>query len=161
MSQEVNAYLTFSVGTNVFGVHVEKVIEIKEYTSPKSVPESMSYVKGVTDHREQIIPIIDAAAKFNLGQVEITPQSCIVVLEIKKADGNGMMSIGILVDAVSDVFEADESMLKAIETDYKPGYILASYQNEDDLIMILNADKIFSEKDIISLGEVLEAVKKD
>ncbi len=161
MSQEVNAYLTFSVGTNVFGVHVEKVVEIKEYTSPKSVPESMSYVKGVVDHREQIIPIIDAAAKFNLGAVEITPQSCFVVLEVEKVNGQGMMSVGVLVDAVSDVFEADESMLKTIETDYKPGYILASYQNNDDLIMILNVDKIFSEKDIISLGEVMEAAKKD
>ncbi len=159
MSQEVNAYLTFSLGDNVFGIHVEKVVEIKEYTVPKSVPESMSYVKGVTDHREQIIPIIDAAAKFNLGEVPITPQSCIVVLEINKADGSGMMSVGILVDAVSDVFEADDSMLKTIETDYRPGYISASYQNAEDLIMILNVDKIFSEKDIISLDEVLKAVK--
>ncbi len=159
MSQEVNAYLTFSLGKNIFGIHVEKVVEIKEYTAPKSVPESMSYVKGVTDHREQIIPIIDAAAKFNLGEVAITPQSCIVVLEINKTDGKGMMSVGILVDAVSDVFEADESMLKSIDTDYRPGYISASYQNADDLIMVLNVDKIFSEKDIISLDEVLNAVK--
>ncbi|MBR8537049.1 chemotaxis protein CheW [Carboxylicivirga mesophila] len=159
MSQEVNAYLTFAVGNNIFGVHVEKVVEIKEYAAPKSVPESMSYVKGVADHREQIIPIIDAAAKFNLGEINITPQSCIVVLEIDKADGSGMMSIGVLVDAVSDVFETDESKLKAIETDYKPGYISASYQNGDDLVMILNADKIFSEKDIINLGEVVKAVK--
>lgn len=159
MSQEVNAYLTFSIGDNLFGIHVEKVIEIKEYTQPKAVPESMAYVKGVTDHREQIIPVVDAAAKFNLGQIEITPQSCIVVLDINKVDGSGIMSVGILVDNVSDVFEADESKLRAIDNDYKPGYILSSYQNNDDLIMILNADKIFSETDIISIGEIMNAVK--
>lgn len=160
MSQDVNAYLTFSIGDNTFGVHVEKVIEIKEYTEPKSVPESMAYVKGVTDHRDQIIPVIDAAAKFNLGAVNITPQSCIVVLDIDKVDGNGIMSIGILVDAVSDVFEADESKIKSIETDYRPGYISASYQNNNDLVMILDADKVFSETDIVSLGELMENVKK-
>jgi len=158
MSQEVNAYLTFSIGDNTFGIHVEKVIEIKEYIEPKSVPESLAYVKGVTDHRDQIIPIIDTAAKFNLGQVEITPQSCFVVIDINKGKGQGVITIGILVDAVSDVFEADESKIKTIETDYKPGYILASYQNNDDLVMILNADKIFSETDIISIGEVLDSV---
>ncbi|WP_430814265.1 chemotaxis protein CheW [Carboxylicivirga sp. RSCT41] len=157
MSQEVNAYLTFSIGENIFGVHVEKVVEIKEYIEPKPVPESMAYVKGVVDHRDKIIPIIDAAAKFNLGSVEITPQSCFVVLDINKADGS-LMSVGVLVDAVSDVFEADDSRIKEIETDYKPGYILSSYQNNDDLVMILNADKIFSETDIISLGEVIDAV---
>ncbi|WP_430812499.1 MULTISPECIES: chemotaxis protein CheW [unclassified Carboxylicivirga] len=159
MSQDVNAYLTFSIGDNVFGVHVEKVIEIKEYEAPKSVPESMAYMKGVTEHREQVIPVIDAAAKFNLGEVVITPQSCCVVLEIDKADGSGVMHIAILVDAVSDVFEADDSKLKAIETDYKPGYILASYQRNEELVMILNADMIFSEKDIISIDEVLKSIK--
>jgi len=158
MSEEVNAYLTFSVGDNTFGVHVEKVIEIKEYEQPKAVPESMSYVKGVTEHRDQIIPVIDAAAKFNLGQIELTPQSCIVVLDINKVDG--IMSIGVLVDAVSDVFEADETKVREIETDYKPGYISASYQKNDELIMILNADKVFSETDIIALDKVVDTFKQ-
>ncbi|MBK3516270.1 chemotaxis protein CheW [Carboxylicivirga marina] len=160
MSQEVNAYLTFSIGSNIFGIHVEKVVEIKEYVEPKAVPESMAYVKGVVDHRDKIIPIIDAAAKFNLGKVDITPQSCFVVLDVNKKDGKGIMSVGVLVDAVSDVFEADEAKIKEIENDYKPGYILSSYQNNNDLVMILNADKIFSETDIISLGEVLQSVKE-
>jgi len=158
MGEEVNAYLTFSVGDNTFGVHVEKVIEIKEYEQPKAVPESMVYVKGVTEHREQIIPVIDAAAKFNIGEIEVTPQSCIVVLDIIK--GAGLMSIGVLVDAVSDVFEADDTKLKVIETDYKPGYISASYQRNDELIMILNADKVFSETDIFALDTAVESFKK-
>ncbi len=158
MSVKVNAYLTFSVGNNTFGVHVEKVIEIKEYKEPKAVPESMTYVKGVTEHREQIIPVIDAAAKFNLGQIEITPQSCIVVLNIIK--GDGIMNIGVLVDAVSDVFEAEDTQLKEIETDYKPGYIKASYQKNDELIMILNADKVFSETDIVSLDKIVKSFKQ-
>ncbi|GEM_PF-1076469 len=159
MTQDVNAYLTFSVGQNIFGVHVEKVIEIKEYEKPKAIPESMAYMIGVTDHRDQIIPVIDAASKFNLGKIEVTPQSCIVVLEIEKADGSGSMGIGILVDSVSDVFEAESTKLKEIETEFKPGYILASYQNNEELVMILNADKVFSETDIISITEIIEAVK--
>lgn len=158
MSEGVNAYLTFSVGNNTFGVHVEKVIEIKEYEEPKTMPESMVYVKGISEHRNQIIPVIDAAAKFNLGQIELTPQSCIVVLDVIKA--GGMMSVGVLVDDVSDVFEADETELKEIESDYKPGYISASYRRNDELIMILNADKVFSETDIIALDRVLQSFKE-
>jgi len=70
------------------------------------------------------------------------------------------MSIGVLVDAVSDVFEADDTKLKVIETDYKPGYISASYQRNDELIMILNADKVFSETDIFALDTAVESFKK-
>jgi len=161
MSEEVNAYLTFSVGDNTFGVHVEKVIEIKEYEQPKTVPESMVYVKGVTEHREQIIPVIDAAAKFNMGNITITPQSCIVVMEVNKTENGDPFSIGILVDAVSDVFESDPEIVRKIENDFKPGYIDATYKINEILVMILNTDKVFNEKDIIALDKILSDFEEE
>lgn len=155
MNQEINSYLTFAIGKNTFGIHVEKVEEIKEYVSPKPVPESLSFVKGVIDHRDSIIPVIDAGEKFNLGSVEMTPQTCIIVLEIEKSGGD-VVKIGILVDHVSDVFESDPEKVKKIEDDYKPGYISATYRTEEHLVMILNANKVFSEKDIVALDQMVE-----
>ncbi len=161
MSDHINAYLTFSIGQNAFGVHVEKVVEIQEYTKPKQVPESLAYMRGVIDHREEVIPVIDTGLKFNLGEIEITPQSCIVVLEIDKPDGNGKFSIGILVDAVSDVFESDPEKVKVIENDFKPGYISATYKNNDSLVMILNSDKVFTETDIIAIDQIMGNIDKE
>ena len=160
MSQEINSYLTFNIGQNSFGVHVEKVLEIMEYSEPEKVPESMSYVKGVINHREIVIPVIDGAAKFNLGETEITPQTCIVVLNINKADSSGQMNIGVMVDAVSNVIEADEAARKSIETDYKPGYISGSYNVDDKFTMIIDSDKVFSDKDIIRLEKIVDEKKK-
>lgn len=154
MDQVINSYLTFSVGNNTFGIHVEKVEEIKEYISPKSVPESLPFVKGVIDHRDEVIPVIDAAQKFNLGKIEITPQTCIVVLEIEKHTGD-LFKIGILVDNVSDVFESDPEKVKKIEDDYKPGYISATYRTEELLVMILNANKVFSDIDIVAMDKMI------
>ena len=154
MDQEINSYLTFSVGNNTFGIHVEKVEEIKEYISPKSMPDSLPFVKGVIDHRDEVIPVIDAAQKFNLGKIEITPQSCIVVLEIEKKNGE-LFKIGVLVDNVSDVFESDPEKVKMIEDDYKPRYISATYRTEKLLVMILNANKVFSDTDIIAMDKMI------
>ncbi|MBI9061148.1 MAG: purine-binding chemotaxis protein CheW [Marinilabiliaceae bacterium] len=154
MDQVMNSYLTFSVGNNIFGIHVEKVEEIKEYISPKAVPESLPFVKGVIDHRDEVIPVIDAAQKFNLGKIEISPQTCIVVLEIEKESGD-LFKIGVLVDNVSDVFESDPEKIKEIEEDYKPGYISATYRTEDLLVMILNANKVFSDTDIVAMDKMI------
>jgi len=154
MDQVINSYLTFSVGNNTFGVHVDKVEEIKEYISPKAVPESLPFVKGVIDHRDEVIPVIDAAQKFNLGKIEISPQTCIVVLEIEKQSGD-LFKIGVLVDNVSDVFESDPEKVKEIEDDYKPGYILATYRTEELLVMILNANKVFSDTDIVAMDKMI------
>lgn len=156
MNTDIQSYLSFSAGGNTFGVNVTKVIEIQEYHEPKSVPESIPFVTGVVDHRNKVIPVIDTAKKFNLGETKITPQTCIVVLEIDKPDSSGVFHIGITVDEVSDVFESDPEKIKKIEDDYKPGYIDATYKVGDNLIMILNTNKVFNDKDIIALGSIIQ-----
>ncbi len=161
MSELINAYLTFSVQQNTFGVHVGKVVEILEYEKPKSVPESLSYVIGVMDHREMIVPVIDTGKKFNVGAVEVTPQTCIVILEIDKPDRSGTFVIGAMVDEVSDVFESETENLKAIENDFKPAYISATYKKNDGLIMILNTDEVFNEKDIIELDKLKQRLESE
>ncbi len=158
MSELINAYLTFSVAHNLFGVHVGKVVEIMEYSQPKSVPESLPYVKGVIDHRESIVPLIDTGLKFNLGAVEVTPQTCIVLLEIEKPDESGKFKVGVIVDDVSDVFESNAENIKSIESDFRPGYISATYKSGENLVMILNTDKVFNDKDILALDEVIKSI---
>ena len=140
MEQDIQSYLSFSAGGNTFGINVSKVIEIQEYSNPKPVPESIPYVLGVIDHRNKVIPVIDTSKKFNLGQTQITPQTCIVVLEIDKPDASGSFNIGIIVDQVSDVFESDPEHIKKIEDDYKPGYIESTYRVDETLVMILNTN---------------------
>lgn len=161
MSEQINAYLTFSVKQNIFGVHVGKVIEILEYVKPKAVPESLPYVTGVMDHRDTIIPVIDMGMKFNVGATELTPQSCIVILEINKPDQSETFIIGAIVDSVSDVFESELEMLKTIENDFKPVYISATCKKNDNLIMILNTEAVFNEKDIIALDQLKQSIESE
>ncbi|NPA36456.1 MAG: chemotaxis protein CheW [Chlorobi bacterium] len=158
MDQSTNSYLTFKVNDNIFGIHVEKVVEIKEYKEPKSIPETLPYVTGVFEYRDEVIPLIDTAVKFNLGKINLTSQTCIVVLEIINEQKNINAKVGIIVDTVSDVIEADPEVLKQIEDDYKPNYISATYKQGDNLVMIINANKIFSAKDIIAMDKAIDEI---
>jgi len=159
MDQSTNSYLTFKVNDNTFGIHVEKVVEIKEYSEPESIPETLPYVTGVMDYREEVIPLIDTAAKFNLGKITLTAQTCIVIIEVINEQKNSNSKVGIIVDAVSDVFEPELEQLKPIENDYKPRYISSTYRLDDTLVMILDSNRIFSEKDIIALDKIIESIK--
>ena len=159
MDQSTNSYLTFKVNDNTFGIHVEKVVEIKEYTEPESIPETLPYVTGVLEYRDEVIPLIDTAVKFNLGKINVTPQTCIVVIEVINEQKNSTSKVGIIVDTVSDVFEPELEQLKPIENDYKPKYISSTYKLNDILVMILDSNKIFSEKDIIELDKIIEGIE--
>ncbi len=161
MNQSTNSYLTFKVNDNIFGIHVEKVVEIKEYSEPKSIPESMPYVTGIIEYMDEVIPLIDTASKFNLGEITVAPQTCTIILEIINEQKNATSKVGVIVDAVSDVFETDPVQIKALENDYKPSYISSTYKLDDNLVMILDSNKIFSEKDIIALDKIIEDLKKD
>jgi purine-binding chemotaxis protein CheW len=160
MDQSTNSYLTFKVNDNTFGIHVEKVVEIKEYTPPKSIPETLPYVTGVIEYRDEIVPLIDTAAKFNLGKINISSQTCTVILEIINEQKNANTKVGIIVDTVSDVMEITPELIKPIEDDYKPKYISATYKQDDILVMILDANSIFSDKDIIKMDKLIENIKK-
>lgn len=160
MDRSTNSYLTFKVNDNTFGIHVEKVVEIKEYSEPEKIPETLPYVSGVLEYRDEVIPLIDTAVKFNLGKITLTSQTCIVVIEVINEHKNSTSKVGIIVDTVSDVFEPDTEQLKPIENDYKPTYITSTYRLHDTLVMILDSNKIFSEKDIIALDEIIEGIKQ-
>jgi len=122
------------------------------------VPESPSYMLGVIEFRNQVIPLIDCGVKFSISPVQIDALTCFVVLELFNIELGKKFKIGVVVDAVSDVFEANEDQLLAMEDDYRPDYIQTSYKTESGLVLILNADKIFSEKDIISIDDVVSNI---
>ncbi len=159
MNQSTNSYLTFKVNDNAFGIHVEKVVEIKEYSEPKSIPESMPYVTGIIEYLDEVIPLIDTATKFNIGKITIAPQTCTIILEVINEQKNSNSKVGIIVDAVSDVFETDPMQIKALKNDYKPTYISSTYKLDNNLVMILDSNKIFSEKDIIALDKIIKNLK--
>jgi len=155
MKTDINTYLTFKIGSHSFGVNVSKVLEISEYKEPRVVPESPVYMPGVIEFREQVIPLIDTAVKFGLPAVQINDTTCIIVLDLVNRELAKKFKVAIIVDAVSDVFETNDNQLMALNDEYKPGYIAGSVKSEKGLVLMMDADMIFSNKDIISLEEVV------
>lgn len=155
MKTDINTYLTFKIGSYAFGVNVSKVLEISEYREPRSVPESPVYMPGVIEYREQVIPLIDTAVKFGLPSIQINDTTCIIVLDLVNSELSKKFKVAIIVDAVSDVFEAADNQLMVMNDDYRPGYIAGSFKSEKGLVLMMDADMIFSNKDIISIEEVV------
>ncbi len=160
MEEINNSYLSFKLGTESFAIHVSKVNEIREYEEPRKMPETVSFMKGVINYRQEIVPLIDTGVKFGMQPVEITPQTCIVVIDVTRNDDNSSFKVGIMADAVTDVFEVDESEFRKVDTDYSPTYIKATCSVNDNFYLILNSDKVFSVNEIISMGDLINQINK-
>lgn len=165
MSTELTAiqtYLSFKLSEEVFAINVSKVLNILEMKPITRVPKSPDYMKGVINLRGTVLPVIDLRLKFGLPENNVTVDTNIIVLNIER-EGEEIM-LGILVDAVREVLEfktEDIAPSPSIGTKYNSGFIEGMWRIDENFIMILNIDKVFSLDEIIDFKEQYTETEKN
>ncbi len=142
---EVRQYLTFKLDGEVFALDVGKVREILDYTNITKVPQTPDFMKGVINLRGSVVPVVDMRLKFGIPSQEKTVDTCIVVVEIN-IDGETTI-LGALVDSVQEVFELEPSQIEPaprIGTKLRTDFILGMGKRDDQFVIILDIDKVFS-----------------
>jgi purine-binding chemotaxis protein CheW len=150
----INSYLTFKLGNEFFAANVSKVLNILEMTKVTKVPKAPSYMKGVINLRGAVLPLVDTRIKFDMPETEYTTNTCILVLDITL--NNESVHVGALVDSVQEVLEIDDANIQpppSIGTKYKSEFIEGVAKVEEEFIMILNMDLIFSTDELSLLKE--------
>jgi purine-binding chemotaxis protein CheW len=97
-------YLTFKLADEEYGLGILRVKEIIGLLPITSLPQIPSYVRGVINLREKVIPVIDLRKKFKLDTIDDTGQTCIIVVDVPDRESGSVLA-GILVDAVSEVLD--------------------------------------------------------
>lgn len=101
-SDATDQYLTFVMDNEEYGVEILSVQEIRGWEKPTKIPNTPKYLKGVINLRGTIVPIVDLRVRFHLNEVEYTQVTVVIVLKLN--DENASRTVGIVVDAVSDVY---------------------------------------------------------
>ncbi|HZK44401.1 MAG TPA: chemotaxis protein CheW [Syntrophomonadaceae bacterium] len=132
-----------------YGVPISKVNEIITIAPPTRMPQTPDFVEGIINLRGKIIPIIDLKKRFEMGKSDLTGESRSVVLEVEN------QTVGIIVDEVSEVLrlqvqdiEPPPAVIGGITAEYLTGV----GKLEERLIILLDMDKIFSEKEKVELA---------
>lgn len=94
---EERKIVTFTLGNQMFGIDMRALFEIREWEEPTPLPSVPSYVKGVTNLRGSILPVIGLAERLGWEPSILHPRSCILVVAI------GERQAGFLVDEVDDI----------------------------------------------------------
>lgn len=143
ISQEEQT-VVFQLMGQVYGVDINAVYEIIRMESITKVPRSPHFVEGVINLRGRIIPVIDLAKRFGLGQNEQTQNSRIIIVEVSG------QTIGVIVDSVQEVLrlpinsiEPPPPVVDGIEAAYIRGIAIL----EERLIILLDQNKILMEEE--------------
>ncbi|MGJ8693253.1 MAG: chemotaxis protein CheW [Thalassotalea sp.] len=137
-------YLTFRLGDEQFAIDILCVEEIRSWERPTRIPNAPNHVKGVINMRGVIVPIIDLRTKFGVGQSTYSEVTVVIVLTINGE--NGAKTIGFVVDAVSDVLNAEDNQIKespAFGGSISPEFIAGLINVDENVVTLLNADALY------------------
>ena len=67
--------LTFSLDDVLYGVNVSQVREVKNFEGVTPVPYAPEYVRGVTNLRGEVIPVIDLRKRFGMASQKTKTQT--------------------------------------------------------------------------------------
>ncbi|MFA5982899.1 MAG: chemotaxis protein CheW [Methylococcaceae bacterium] len=136
-------FLSFALGKEEYGVAILRVQEIRSWEPVSRIPNVPEYEKGVVNLRGAIVPIIDLRERFNLGRIEYTPLTVVVVLQT--GTGNKMRIMGVVVDSVSDVVNVDKTKIQKAPdfgTKVSTEFISGLVSLNDRMVMLLDVDKL-------------------
>jgi len=147
-------YLTFLTAGEEYAISIVKVTEIVEYEAVTTVPNTPMWIRGVTNLRGRVVPVVDLAVKFGLPASGISKFSCIIITEVMFEGEN--LTMGVLADSVSQVIElsADEiEQTPPFGTRVKTEFLLGMGALGKKFCLILDIDKVLSADEMLAVTE--------
>lgn len=157
LNATTNSYLSFKLEDEIFAVEVAKVLEILEIPPITKVPKSPVYMTGVINLRGNVLPVIDTRVKFSMTPTEYTVNTCIVVFKVDM--GTESITLGAMVDSVQEVLEIEQANIHpspSIGNKYRAEFIKGMARVNEQFLMILEIDSVFSADDILAVKETAE-----
>ena len=152
-AEDAGQYLTFQLGREEYAVDILRVQEIKGWERATRIPHAPDYVLGVINLRGAIVPIIELRKRFALESTEFGPTTVVIV--VKVTSPHGERTVGMVVDAVCEVYNVPHADVKAppevgssVDTAFVKG--LATVENK--MLILLDIDRLINASILDGIG---------
>ncbi len=148
LDTQKDQYLTFSIGTEYYGIEIKNITEIIGIQNITQVPELPHYIKGIINLRGRVIPVMDVRLRFKKEPIDYTDRTCIIVVDMKD------ISIGLIVDSVSEVLSISENDIVPPPEVYNASnkYIKGIGKVGEDVKLLLDCDKLLNDQEAESVA---------
>ena len=158
---ETTQYLTFTLGDEIFALNIENVREVLEFTTVTKVPRTPEYMCGVINLRGGVVPVINLRLKLGMTDSEKTVDTSIIIADVS-SDCEKIV-IGVLVDSVQEVINIASDHINPVPkigTKLRTDFIRGIGGENNNFIMILDIEKIFSASELIAVDESKENISQ-
>ncbi|GKS86709.1 chemotaxis protein CheW [Acidovorax sp. SUPP1855] len=138
-------YLTFRLDQEEYGIDILKVQEIRGYEPPTRIANAPDFIKGVTNLRGTIVPIVDMRLKFSCSKAEYNSFTVVIILNLRNR------VVGIVVDSVSDVMELNSDQIRVapeVESTIDTNCIVGLGSVGERMLILLDIEKLMASMDM-------------
>lgn len=139
-------FVSFTLGKEEYALAISQVREIIQYKTTTKLPNTPDYMEGVINLREKIIPVVDMAKRLGLPLGAQEARKALII----EAAGN---EIGIVVDEVTEVIKIPDEAIEPPPSMSGKGYIRGVGKVGARLMILLDAEKLFSQAEIQEFGD--------
>ena len=136
--------LIFGLNGEHYATDIKEVERILGYQEPTVLPDAPIFVKGVINYEQSILPIISLSTKINFGDDKESENRKIIVVKRKEN------KFGIIVENVYEVKDVNSELMEQapqITTTIDKKYIAGLIKLEDNIVILLDLEKILSSED--------------
>jgi purine-binding chemotaxis protein CheW len=147
-------FTVFTIAGQVFGIPIERVVEIIKPQKVFTIPGLPDFLSGVMSLRGSIIPLIDLRRRFG-----VDPSGKKERLIVTRFGGE---KTGFLVDEIREILAispADVSPPPSFFRGFRTEYITGLGRKDDSIIIILNIDSLLTSEEKIKLAESIEMLE--
>jgi purine-binding chemotaxis protein CheW len=144
-TQASSQFLTFLLAEQEYGLELFKIKEIRGYAPVTPIPNVPAHVRGVMNLRGTVLPVVDLRMRFCLPPIEYDKFTVIVIAMV------GDKTVGLLVDAVSDVLQVTQEAMRAAPdfgSAVDTRFINGVFQTSGRLAVALNLEKLLSDTEL-------------
>ncbi len=155
---ETQQYLTFSVGGEEYAMRILSVREILLYGAVTTVPKAAPWIRGVTNVRGSVVPVVDLGTKLGVGDTTPTLSTRIIVVDAS-IDGE-TTTIGLMADSVTQVIDlgaADIEPPPTLGTHIDSSYLVGVGRTGGaKFVLLLDIDAVLTRGDAAHVAEVAD-----
>lgn len=137
---EVYHVITFSLGSERYGVDVTRIRSVRPAERIARVPAVPSFYRGVINLRGQIISVLDLRYFFDIAVDERNTPREIIVVEAAN------LTLGLIADHVEDVLTIPRVAIEPVEMRYARGITMGR-------LIVLDIKTLFSDDRLIISGD--------
>ena len=141
----------FELANESYGINIAVVESIIKMQTITQLPQTPSYVKGVTNLRGSVLPVIDLRSRFALAPREDTRQTRIIIVTM------GNIKVGVTVDGVSEVLRVSDELIEPLPpmvNSENSVFLKGIVRMENRLIILLELGKVLD----LDEQDALEAI---